>query len=116
MKAVILGASAGVGRALAVRLASQQAELALIARDQRDLDAMAADFRLRFGATVHVLAADLAEPDVENLHHFVGNNLNNIDVLFVIAGMIDPQDRGALSDQAMKLVASANFTGPARAV
>jgi len=116
MKAVIIGATAGVGRALATQLASQRAELVLIARDARDLDAMAADFGLRFEATIHVLAADVANPDAEKLQRFVRESLNKIDALFVIAGMTDPADRGTLPDQAMKLVASANFIGPARAV
>lgn len=116
MKAVIIGASAGVGRALATQLASQKAELALIARDERDLKAMAADFKLRYGAIVHVLAADIGDPDVEKLHDFVRNGLTKIDALFLIAGITDPQDRGAPPDDAMKLVASANFVGPARVV
>ena len=116
MKAVVIGATAGVGRALATQLASQKADLVLIARDRRDLDATAADFRLRFGAIVHVLAADIAEPNVEQLHSFVRDSLDTIDALFVIAGMTNPADRGALPDQAMALVAAANFTGPARAV
>ena len=116
MKAVIIGATAGVGRALATQLASQKAELVLIARDARDLDAIAADFGLRFGATIRVLAADIAEPDVEKLQGFVRKSLDEIDALFVIAGITDPADRGTLPDRAMMLVASANFIGPARAV
>lgn len=64
MSYVIVGASAGLGRALAQRLAQNGHSLVIIAQDARDLDAMAADLSLRFGVRCAVLAGDLAEPEV----------------------------------------------------
>ena len=61
--AVIVGASAGVGRALAAELAQRGWALVLCATDARDLGALAEDLRLRFGARVAVLVSDLAAPD-----------------------------------------------------
>jgi short-subunit dehydrogenase len=60
---VIVGASAGLGRALAERLAVDSHHLVLIGRDQRDLDAIADDLSLRFGIQTKVVAGDVGEPE-----------------------------------------------------
>jgi short-subunit dehydrogenase len=59
---VIVGASAGLGRALAERLARDRAPLLLVASDERDLAALRADLEIRHGARVSVLAGDAASP------------------------------------------------------
>ncbi|HEY6941851.1 SDR family NAD(P)-dependent oxidoreductase [Dokdonella sp.] len=64
MTAVVVGASSGLGRAIATELARRGQPLLLVASDARDLDAIAADLRIRHGASVRTLALDLAsEPD-----------------------------------------------------
>jgi short-subunit dehydrogenase len=60
--AVVVGASAGLGRALAAQLAASGRPLLLVASDQRDLDAVASDLALSHGVTVDVLAADATDP------------------------------------------------------
>ncbi len=65
MTALVVGASSGLGRALAAELARRGHDLLLVASDARDLDALAADLRLRHGVSVRSLALDLgreAEP------------------------------------------------------
>ena len=60
-RAVLLtGASAGIGRELALRLAGERARLALVARDAARLEEVAEDCRARGGEAV-VLPADVAE-------------------------------------------------------
>lgn len=62
--ALVIGASSGLGRALAGELARRGQPLLLVASDARDLQAIAADLELRFDASVATLALDLArEPD-----------------------------------------------------
>jgi short-subunit dehydrogenase len=63
MRYVIVGATAGLGRALAERLAADKHDLVLVGRDERDLDAIAADLSLRFGIQSKVLAGDVAQPE-----------------------------------------------------
>ena len=64
MTALIVGASSGLGRALAYELAANKRDLLLVASDRRDLDAIGADLHLRHGVDVRVLALDIArEPD-----------------------------------------------------
>lgn len=65
MTAVVVGASSGLGRALARELARSGHDLLLVASDARDLDALAADLHLRHDVVVRSLALDLgreAEP------------------------------------------------------
>jgi short-subunit dehydrogenase len=59
--AVIVGASSGLGRALACELASRRMDLLLVASDVRDLEAIAADLGLRHGVLVRGLAIDVAQ-------------------------------------------------------
>ncbi|GAA0710624.1 SDR family NAD(P)-dependent oxidoreductase [Dokdonella soli] len=59
MTALVVGASSGLGRALASELARRQHDLLLVASDARDLEALAADLNLRHGVAVRALALDL---------------------------------------------------------
>jgi short-subunit dehydrogenase len=58
MTYVIVGASAGVGRALATRFAAAGHDLVLVASDERDLRATAADLAIRHGVSTRWVAAD----------------------------------------------------------
>ncbi|HKE48302.1 MAG TPA: SDR family NAD(P)-dependent oxidoreductase [Rhodanobacteraceae bacterium] len=57
--AIVVGASSGLGRALAAELARAQYALLLIASDRRDLDALGASLNLAHGIAVRALALDL---------------------------------------------------------
>ncbi len=59
-RALVCGASGGLGRACAERLAREGVELFLVARGQAGLDRAAARIREEFAVRVDVLAADLS--------------------------------------------------------
>jgi short-subunit dehydrogenase len=64
VRALVVGASAGVGRALSESLAQQGAALLLAASVSQDLDALAAHLRLVYDAEVRTIAVDASVPDV----------------------------------------------------
>lgn len=61
-KAIVCGASRGLGRAIAHALAADGVNLVMVARDAAALEAAAADLRSQHGVTVTAVQADLAVP------------------------------------------------------
>jgi 3-oxoacyl-[acyl-carrier protein] reductase len=64
MKAVISGATRGIGRAIAEKLAVIGYDLVLLARNKKDLEQCKSEL-IKFNVTVEYLSIDLAQPNVE---------------------------------------------------
>src|SRR5260370_38165962 len=62
-KALITGASSGIGLELARVFAREHFDLVLVARNQARLEEIAAELRAGHGVQVEVIAKDLAAPD-----------------------------------------------------
>ena len=60
--AIVVGASAGLGRALAGELAAAGHDLVVVSSDARDLEALASDLRIRHGVRVVTAPSDLPPP------------------------------------------------------
>lgn len=59
---LLVGATSGIARALAERLAEQRHDLLLAGRDHSELESLAADLHLRFRIRTAVLAFDAQDP------------------------------------------------------
>jgi 3-oxoacyl-[acyl-carrier protein] reductase len=96
--AIVTGASQGIGRSTALRLARDFAALVLVARSADKLEAVAAEVRAA-GAEALVVAADLAE--IEAPGRVVDATLarfGRIDALLNIAGAVPQIDLFEMTD------------------
>jgi short-subunit dehydrogenase len=86
-RALVTGASSGIGEVFARQLAERGANLVLVARSQDKLEALAQELEERFGTSVDVLACDLSEPGAgAALAARVAERDVSIDVLINAAG------------------------------
>ena len=116
MKSIVIGASAGLGRAIAEVLAARGHDLFLVASTEKDLAAVAADLAIRFDVQVGLHAIDLADADPAVLQSKVTKTLGAPDNLFYVAGVSFTEDRGAIPDDVAMRLLAVNFTAGVRIV
>jgi 3-oxoacyl-[acyl-carrier protein] reductase len=96
--AIVTGASQGIGRATALRLARDFAAVALVARSGEQLDEVAAKVLAR-GAEPLVIAADLSDPAIpQHVADQVLARFGRIDALLNIAGAVPQIDLFEMTD------------------
>jgi short-subunit dehydrogenase len=95
-KALITGASAGIGKVYAQRLARRGYDLVLVARDKARLEALAEELKQN-GATSQILVADLTKSeDVGKVEHALENDaditffLNNAGIATIVPQLRTP--------------------------
>src|SRR3984885_12874497 len=96
--AIITGASQGIGKATAIRLARDFSSLVLIARDEAHLQETAESAK-SFGAESLVLPLDLREPAAaEKVVNDTLNRFGRIDAVLNIAGAVPQIDLFQMTD------------------
>jgi 3-oxoacyl-[acyl-carrier protein] reductase len=96
MNAIITGATKGIGKAIALRLATEGYNLAICSRNAVELSSLASLLEAK-GVKVHYLPTDCADKaSVYELCNFCSKVFGNIDLLINNAGVFIP---GALLDE-----------------
>lgn len=114
--ACIIGASAGLGLALARSLAQSGHDLCLIARDARDLEAIASDLTIRYPVQVETAAIDIATIDPSELVRMICALSGPVDRLLVVAGIPQKNDAPGLSDADVVSLLDVNLVAPVRII
>jgi 3-oxoacyl-[acyl-carrier protein] reductase len=110
-RALVTGASEGIGRAVVESLAAEGCDVAFCSRRQDVLDAVAAEVAARTGRRLFPLRADLSQPsDIEDFVNGAADRLGGVDVLVnnagasIFAEFDDVPDERWLADIELKLV------------
>ena len=113
MKAVLVGATRGMGRALARLLAERHDAMVLLGRSQADLDASARDLEARGApAPVKTAALDLSVPTAfAHALDAADAALDRFDTLIVTGGLLGRQEELAVDPSRLEQMLHVNFTG-----
>ena len=85
--ALITGAGKGIGKAMAIALAQEGVNVALLSRTKQDLEAVAKEIE-KYNVSVVVVTADVASIDsVNDAAKTIFNTFNSIDILINNAGI-----------------------------
>jgi len=94
-RALITGASQGIGETAAEVFAEEGCSLRLVARNGENLDRIASDLRERFSADVEVLPVDLSTPEAAQT---IADWAGEVDILVNNAGATSFGDLWAIDD------------------
>jgi NADP-dependent 3-hydroxy acid dehydrogenase YdfG len=98
--AVVTGASSGIGKAIALALAKQGAEVCLVARRRSVLDGVAREAQAN-GTRSHVRSADLSsDEDIQALTQGLLRDFDHVNILVLCGGAIShgPLEKAPLAD------------------
>ena len=110
--ALVTGASRGIGRGIAVGLASEGAKLVLAARDVKGLKETEAEVAAQSGETLVVPTDVTSEEEIERLFAEIMGRLGRLDILVNNAGAFDGGPIDQLSTEVWEKVVAINLTAP----
>jgi decaprenylphospho-beta-D-erythro-pentofuranosid-2-ulose 2-reductase len=115
MSALVIAATSGIGRAVALELARAGHDLVVTSRDAAEIERVAADLRLRGGRAVHPLILDVAALDTHAALVTAAREAlsGRIDIVVCSAGVMYPNDEARLSAERLSTTMMANLTGVA---
>jgi short-subunit dehydrogenase len=110
-KAVITGATKGIGRAIAESLATEGYDILVCSNDALSLENMAADFAVRFSdVQLITYCVDVSKKqEVLDFAQFVANQWDRVDVLVNNAGLFIPSAIHTEGDGALEKMMETNF-------
>lgn len=115
MNVLILGATRGMGRALARKYAARGAALALLGRDAEDLQRTASDLVARGASAAVQIACDLEKPEtILPALHAGSAALGKVDVIVSTAGIYAAQESLEASPDLTEKLLRVNVTATIR--
>lgn len=110
--ALVTGASSGIGRATAMTLAREGANVALAARREARLEAVAEEVDTRYGREALVVPTDVREADaVESMVDRTLDHFGGLDVAVVNAGLVAGAGVAELSTEEYRRMTDVNVDG-----
>lgn len=113
-RAVVTGASAGIGRATALRLAAEGAKVGLVARGREQLDVVASEIAAAGGEALALIADSSVEPEIAAAMDAAARKWGGLDIVVSNAGieLLGQDDRVDRLDRAIwdRLITT-NLTG-----
>ena len=116
--ALIIGASAGVGRAISEKMAKDGYDIALVSSDKEDLLPICLDCSIKYGIKAKDFSFNLAEQDF-NPKILLGNVLKDfgeINYLIYSAGYVSENDLGPSSDTFLDKTIRINYISPIKII
>ncbi len=115
--AIITGASRGIGRAIANRLAKHGINLALAARTQSTLDKTVQEIKSEYGVEVMGIPTDVGKlDDLKNLVAQANRHFGKIDILVNVAGVSSQHPFHEQPIEEMEMLAHINYLGTVRLI
>jgi short-subunit dehydrogenase len=111
-RAILTGASGGIGRALAAALVKAGARVALAARNVAALEALAADLRVEAGETVVVPTDVTQSEDRRRLVETTARHFGGLDLIINNAGVGSWGHFSTSTPEIMRRVMEVNFFAP----
>lgn len=114
--AVIIGASNGLGKAIAIQLAEKGMNCILSSRNEKQLASLADELKAKYNISAHVCPVDIGKLDVKTAAEFVGNCyslLNSVNQVYITAAIVSEDDYGLSSINTLQEANNINYTGAA---
>ena len=114
---VITGASRGIGRAIATRMAEHGANLVLAARSQGPLDETVKHLKDKYGVDAIGVSTDVGKlPDLQNLVEKAKAHFKQIDILINVAGVSSQHPFHLQPIEDFEMLANTNYLGYVRLI
>jgi len=111
-KALLIGASSGIGAALARRLAAEGFDLALVARRMPELEALCGELSQAHGIRALAYAHDVQDTAAApSLLESIARDLEGLDLFVYVAGVMFPHDPDAYDTENDLLTLKVNTLG-----
>ncbi len=115
--AIVTGASRGIGKSIATRLASQGINLVLAARNPANLDATVKELKEKYKVDVMGIPTDVGKlPDLKNLAEKATKHFGHIDILVNVAGVSSQHPFHEQPIEEMEMLAHVNYLGYVRLI